>query len=132
MIDVRVKSVEGFRTEVTNGRHTAVADEPVEVGGSDSAMKPTELLAASLGTCTAITLQMYAQRKDWPLEGVEVRVTLDPANPKDPESVTRMRQEVALEGPLDDEQRERLHVISGRCPVHRMLDGPIEIEEVLV
>ena len=132
MIQVDVKSCGTYCVEATNGRHSLTADEPIRVGGTDSAMRPTELLATSLGTCTAITLEMYAKRKEWPLEGVSIRVTIEPPDRKAEDQTARVRQEVELRGPLDEAQRERLRIIAGRCPVHRMLDNPMHIEEVLV
>ena len=91
-------------------------------------MSTYEALLLSLGSCSAITLQMYAERKGWPLESARVRVTLQKA---DKERPNRIEQHVTLTGPLDDEQRERLRLIAGRCPVHRTLEGPIEFEEFL-
>ncbi len=132
MIQVDVKSCGTLCVEATNGRHSLAADEPIRVGGTDTAMSPTELLAASLGTCTAITLEMYAKRKEWPLESVSVRVTIERPDRKAEDQTASVRQEVEVLGPLDDKQRERLRIIAGRCPVHRMLDNPMVIEEVLV
>ena len=93
-----------------------------------SYMSTYEALLLSLGSCSAITLQMYAERKGWPLETARVRLTLEKG---DKEKPNRIEQHVELVGDLDDDQRERLRVIAGRCPIHRILEGPIEFEEFL-
>ena len=79
-----------------------------------------------------MTLKLYSARKGWPLEDVSVRVTLDEPERGDEDQTKRFRQHVELFGDLDDDQRERLHQIAGRCPVHRILEGPLAFEEVLV
>lgn len=115
-----------FTNQVTTNRHDFVADEPAKVGGADEGPAPFELLLAGLGACTSMTVRMYADRKKWPLEHVAVelkheRVPQD-GNPKD--LVEHFYRAVTLEGALDDEQRERLIEIAGRCPVHRALENP--------
>jgi putative redox protein len=122
-----VRTDGGLRTEATDGNLTSVMDEPVEAGGTGEGMSPVRALLAALGGCTAITLKLYSARKDWPLEDVAVRVELD-----EPDGgAKRIRQYVELKGDLDDAQRERLRQIAGRCPVHRMLEGPVAFEEHL-
>lgn len=102
------------------------ADEPPSVGGDDRGPTPTELLLAGLGSCKAITIQMYAERKGWSVERVSVQV----------ESQTVERQTVivahlTLEGDLTEEQRQRLREIGDRCPVHRLLSASTPIQTVL-
>ena len=105
------------------GRHTLVADETVESGGDDAGPEPHEWILAGLGACTSITVKMYATRKAWPLESVEVAVSGDHVD-----GAFVLTRHVTLRGPLSDEQRARLLEIANRCPVHRSLTGPIRIE----
>ncbi len=111
----------GYRTTVRIGNHLVVADEPADVGGSDTGPTPMELAAAALAGCISITLRMVAQRKGWPLEGVDAEVkvmkeTVEGARPRDTFDV-----QVTLVGPLDDPMRAELTRIAARCPVHRAL-----------
>ena len=124
----------GYRTEITAGSHRLVADEPADVGGTDTGPAPYDLLAAGLGACTAITLRMYADRKDWPLETVTVSLVhrkVDAAACRDCETrtgnVDRIERAIDMTGPLNVEQRQRLMEIADRCPVHRTLHGQIEV-----
>lgn len=133
---VIVRSVPGerFAQHVVAGKHTLVGDEPVSAGGSDSGPGPYEYLLGALGTCTAITLQMYAQRKGMPLEAVEVRLEHGRIHARDCEDcesedglLDEIHGEIRLSGELDDAQRERLLVIAHRCPVHRTLTSETKI-----
>ena len=108
--------------DIEIGTHKLRADERAEKGGDDNGPEPHELLLAALGSCTAITLKMYAERKGWPLKDVGVRVTGGPADGK----YAIMRQ-LTLTGELDAEQRRRLVEIAGKCPVHKTLSGEIVI-----
>jgi putative redox protein len=128
----------GFRTEVLANGHPMVVDEPVSVGGTNAGPTPYELLTAALGTCTSITLRMYADRKGWPLEAAEVRLTHEKIHCEDCQGVDRpgaridhFTREINLEGPLDEQQRDRLLKIADRCPVHRTLGTPAEITTIL-
>jgi putative redox protein len=117
-----------YRTEILADGHALVADEPVSVGGTDTGPNPYRLLAAALGGCISITLRMYADRKEWPLE--EIRVEVEHKKVKaeaTPERsgtgmVSELRSRVELEGPLDEAQRDRLMEIAHRCPVGRTLE----------
>jgi len=111
-----------YRTELNNGRHQFFADEPVEIGGADSAPAPDELLEAALGSCSAITMKMYAERKGWALKTAEVNVTLKRANGK-----TILNRDIILDGELTNEQNERLVQIAKLCPVSKTLSGTIEM-----
>jgi putative redox protein len=102
--------------------HRIHSDEEVEKGGENTGATPHELLLAALGSCTAMTLKVYAERKGWPLE--DVKVTLNAVNGDGAYIITR---QVAIYGPLDAEQRQRLLEIAGKCPVHRTLTGEITI-----
>ena len=126
------------RTAILANGHPLVADEPLAVGGTNAGPTPYELLASALGACTSITLRMYADRKGWPLDEVEVRLRHekihceDCANPERPSSrIDHFTREIALEGQLDDKQRDRLLKIADRCPVHRTLEKPAEITTTL-
>jgi putative redox protein len=124
MHPVRVRYASGkLRQEIYIGRHHLMADEPIEVGGEDSGPSPFEFLASALGACTAITLRMYAQRKSWPLENVEVTVRVERSK-----DLTHFDREMRLLGDLTDEQRQRLLEIAERCPVHKALSGKIAIK----
>lgn len=114
-----------YRSVVRAGEHQLIADEPAALGGGDSGMDPMALLLAALGSCTTITLRMYADRKQWPLTGVTIRLTLQ--QQKTPES-THILTRLWLQGPLEEAQRTRLLEISGRCPVHRILNHPVVID----
>jgi putative redox protein len=106
--------------------HQLVADEPTEHGGDDEGPSPQELLAASLASCTAVTIEMYAKRKAWDLGPVEVRCEYTPAERGCP---TKFSLKLRLGGNCTDEQIERLRVIAAKCPVHRTLEGEVMFED---
>jgi putative redox protein len=133
--------------EMDNGRHQVTIDELPADGGEDLGPQPYELLLAALGGCTAITVLMYAKRKQWPVEDVTVTLTHDKVHPRDSDAFTAEEAENA--GPngrldlihmkvlitaagLDDEQYDRLLEIAGRCPVHRTLENRPKIVSELV
>jgi putative redox protein len=106
--------------------HQLLADEPADLGGDDAAPSPQELLAASLASCTAVTMEMYAQRKGWDVGDLEVQVDYAPAERGCP---TRFELILRMPAGLTDEQVERLSVIAAKCPVHRTLDGEVMFDE---
>ena len=106
--------------------HTIVADEPESHGGDDSGPSPQELLAASLASCTAITMEMYAERKGWELGDVTVDVDYEPAQRGSP---TKFTMVVNFPKEFPEDQRERLMQIGAKCPVHRVLEGEVMFEE---
>jgi putative redox protein len=108
--------------------HSLTADEPREHGGHDSGPSPQELLAASLASCTAITMEMYAVRKGWDAGDIAVNVTYEPAQRGSP---TRFKMRVEIPKELPEEQRERLMQIAAKCPVHRTLEGEVMFEETV-
>jgi putative redox protein len=128
-----------FTTTIEGATHESFADEPIKDGGGDEGYSPYELLLASLGSCTAMTLQLYARRKNWPLEHVRVRLEFDRIHENDaedsespPQRIERIQRDFWLEGPLTPDQRERLMEIAGRCPVHRTIMAPPRIIDRLI
>ena len=130
------RSGTAYTCEITIRHHHLVADEPADVGGEDQGPSPVEMVSAALGSCTAMTIEMYARRKGWNISKLDVVVIREVVN--DPtatlegriERRDQFRTRIHLEGDLDGEQRERLFTIAARCPVHRMLAGsPILINE---
>lgn len=119
-----------WRVDITDGTHEWHGDEPREVGGGDTAPNPMQLLCSALGTCTAITVQMYAQRKQWPLERIEVAVTRNPRG-KPEDGATEFDRRITLTGALDADQRARLLDIANKCPTHKVLTGTIRIASEL-
>ena len=126
MSRVTVRRRSGLTHVIEIGDHELVADEPLDAGGADEGPAPTQLLAASLASCTSVTIALYADRKEWDIEGLEVTVDF-PGTPGRGEPA-RFDVEVTLPEGLDQDQRERIMVIAGKCPVHRILLGDIEIE----
>lgn len=125
---VVARRLEGFAHEVEiEGGQTIRVDEPVEKGGTDTGPAPTRLVAASLAGCVAVTIEMYAERKGWDLGRVEVEVDAEHEGPT-PRSFT-----ITLHLPveLSEEQRARLRVIAGKCPVHGVLanETPVVVSD---
>jgi len=115
---------EGFTHDVElEGGHTLVFDEPHEAGGADEGPSPTRTLTASLAACTAITVEMYAERKGWELGAVVVEVDAEYEGPAQKSFTVTLR----VPQPLGPEQQERLLVIAGKCPVHRVIAGATEV-----
>ena len=106
--------------------HRVTADEPEETGGDDTGPSPQELLAASLASCTAITIEMYAKRKGWQIGDIAVDVDYEPAQRGSP---TKFKMTMHLPKELPEDQRERLTQIAAKCPVHRTLEGEVMFEE---
>lgn len=114
---------EKYRTQVTTASHTIVADEPMELGGKNTGMTPGELLCGSLASCTSITLRMYVDRKEWPVENIVVDVTLEDEDKSNPV----LARTVTVNGNLDDQQQSRILSIANACPMHKLLSRGIEI-----
>jgi putative redox protein len=130
MKEARAIRKRGFThtVEIRGGDHVLTADEPRKEGGNDEGPSPQELLAASLASCSAVTLEMYADRKGWQIGDVKVNVTYEPAQRGSP---TRFEISVRLPKELPEDQRERLMQIVARCPVHRTLEGEVIFDEKL-
>ncbi|MGO3708226.1 MAG: OsmC family protein [Mesonia hippocampi] len=109
-------------TIVTDNKHTLVADEPITAGGENLGMTPGQLLASSIISCTAITLRMYADRKEWPLEKIDISITYEKKEDK-----TVFYKKLTFHGNLDDKQRERLLAIGKRCPIERIVTSEVEV-----
>lgn len=129
MLEVTTQLKQNLQVESRVAGVATRMDETPDKGGDGAGLTPQETLLAALTGCTAMTLRLYAQKKQWPLEGVTIRGTLDRPAPGAADATTRFVQHVALEGPLDAEQRKRLMEIAGKCPVHRILEGPLALEE---
>ena len=115
-----------YRTELTTQTHHVFADEPADLGGTDTAPSPGDLLRMSLASCTAITLRMYADRKKIRVRRIEVKVVSETVEGK-----TLLHTSVRVDGTLDESQQRRMLQIAKACPVHKMLTNPIEIDTVL-
>ena len=113
-----------YYTEVTAGENTIITDEPIDKGGQNKGLNPMEILATSLASCTAATLRMYIERKEWDVENINVEVELENF-PLTKRAV--FKSDISFEGILDDEQLKRLHTIADACPVHKILTNDIEI-----
>lgn len=137
MTTVRVRSRDGYQQEIITGDHILFADEPLDVGGDNTGPNPYALLLGALGACTAITMQMYARRKGWDLQHVEIGLTHGKDYAQDCADcmqknvkIDRIMRKIKLIGNLDAAQRERLMEIARRCPVHQTLTaGHIEVAD---
>jgi uncharacterized OsmC-like protein len=122
-----------FLENISVGRYRLQADEPSSAGGQDAAPAPYELLLAALGACKAITLRMYAKRKRWPLQGVQINLlhqkvhAEDTANGDNARLIDQIDVEIMLQGELSAEQRRILLAIAEKCPVHRTLTSQVQI-----
>ena len=130
MSEINIKGSIGrdhYRVVLTAGKNTIIADEPISSGGGDEGMNPHEILASALAACTCATVRMYADRKEWPLEGINVTVSLS----HDLQDNTNIHREIEFIGELSPEEKDRLLVIADKCPVHKTLTHPIIIDTKL-
>jgi uncharacterized OsmC-like protein/alpha/beta superfamily hydrolase len=124
-----------FTTSIKIGPHYLVADEPPEIGGNNYGPTPYDLLASSLAACTAMTIKMYAERKHWDLEDVEVHITHSKEHAEDCKQMDNeaakidvLNREIIVTGNLDDKQKQRIAEIADKCPVHKTLHGAIKVK----
>ncbi len=136
--DVVTRTEGTYRTAIQAGRHALVGDEPESVGGDDDGPTPYGFLLSALGSCTGMTLRMYADRKEWPLDETIVRLSHEKVHAEDCENcdteqgqVDRITREIEIRGRLSDDQRERLFEIANKCPVHRTLLGDVDVHSSL-
>ena len=132
MTPIVVHSEKGYRTAINIRQHTVIADELVQDGGTDAGPTPMEILLGTVGACVAVTTRAYAQRKNWPLEGVTVELSMErlrgedyPAYTGEAAFVNEIHERIRFDGPLTDEQRAHLMVVSSKCPVHLTLENPV-------
>ena len=137
-VAVRV-GLDGYTTEIKAGRHHLIADEPTNVGGNDLGATPYDLLLASLGACTAMTIKMYAERKKWSLDEVTVELNHSKDYASDCETceenkskIDLIKRQIHVSGELDEIQQARLLEIADKCPVHKTLHGEVKVETRLV
>jgi len=128
-----------YTQNMRSGRHVLIADEPESAGGNDAGPGPYEYLLMGLGACTSMTIRMYAERKQLPLERVRVRLSHQKVHAQDcldcetrEGKVDEITREIILEGRLSGEQRQKLLDIANRCPVHRTLISEIKVRSKLV
>nr|WP_068890511.1 OsmC family protein [Pedobacter panaciterrae] len=115
-----------YKTKVYAGGHFIYSDEPESIGGTDEGMTPGALLLASLGSCTAITVRMYADRKLYNLDAIKIELAI--CDEKDMSKETTITRKIELIGTLTEEERKRLMQIADKCPIHKILSNPIKIE----
>lgn len=139
IVHVHLPKDETFKTTLTAGNHETVADEPKTVeGGTDAGPDPYDYLLMSLGSCTVMTIKMYARHKNWPVEDIYLELRHSKSHAKDcadcdksSSKIDRIEKELIIKGNLTTEQRDKLLEISKKCPVHRTLQANIEIESLL-
>lgn len=118
-----------YEIKIASSTNTIIADEPLDLGGEDLGFSPSELLASSLSACTCATLRMYADRKQWDLESIEVETTFERDNFKNESLIKR---NIRLTGNLDEEQKKRLVAIANSCFIHKTLSNPIHISTEII
>jgi putative redox protein len=125
-VEVKGRASEPFRQTISAGKHSFHCDAPQEFGGGDTAANPHELLLGALGSCTAVTMEMYAKRKGWDLQ--EVKVELTHEDIADPEQagrkIAKITRTIAVAGNLSQEEVDGLKAVAEKCPVHKIINGP--------
>lgn len=139
MAKITAELIDGYQVDITNGTHTWRADEPIDLGGSDTGPNPYDLLLGSLAACTTITLTMYAKRKDINITSLSVSYSHERVHANDCEQcddshtgmVDRINSEIFIDGAFDEETRARLTQIAQRCPVHKTLASGVVFDETI-
>lgn len=129
---VRSRPNSSFTHDILSPKHSSVADEPLDFGGENLGMNPYEYLLGALGACTSMTLKMYARRKGFDLENVEVFLEHHREKDADGNPVEKITRKIVLHGNLSDEEKARLIEIAHKCPVHKTLAGNLQIDGLLV
>lgn len=140
MATITADLTKGFAVEIRAGDHVWHADEPTDLGGTDTGPNPYELLISAVAACTCITVSMYCTRKGWDLHSISARYELDKVHADDCADcddeekgrIDRVRSEIFIEGDFDDEQRARLADIAERCPVHKTLDHGVSFTTEMI
>ncbi|MBO6515779.1 MAG: OsmC family protein [Bacteroidia bacterium] len=128
MATVVARTKRSYKTLVSNSRHELIVDEPEAKGGNDLGPTPSELLYGALASCSSITMRMYADRKEWNVQSIDVHVS----NFIDGDGVEYLKKKITVSGELDDKQLKRMKTIAEKCPVHKLLANTIEIRSEIV
>ncbi|UIR57756.1 OsmC family protein [Sphingobacterium sp. SRCM116780] len=120
-----------YTTTITHGKNTLIADEPEEVGGKDKGFNPASLLLSSLGSCKAMTVRMYSDRKKWDLEEVNIKLSYEILK-SELQQTTYIKCHISFKGELDEAQKAKLFEIADKCPIHKLLTNPIVISSNLI
>ena len=121
---------ETYRSRLTMRGHTLHGDEPIENGGKDTGPTPTELVLSGLASCTVSTLRMYADKKGWNVDKIEVEIRIQTTKTETGQSA-EIESVIAITGDITDEQKLRMLEIARKCPVHKLLTNPIRINSML-
>lgn len=139
MSKTTIRLEDGYKAEIKTRSHTWYSDEPESSGGTDAGPNPPEMMLGALGACMAMTGRMYAERKGWPLEAVDVEIDMQRFSGSaydgydgDANFVHEIREGIRLHGPLDDEQKARIIEIMGKCPVRRVLANPVFFVDAMI
>ncbi|MCT1531289.1 MULTISPECIES: OsmC family protein [Sphingobacterium] len=122
---------ESYTTTISYDDLEILADEPIELGGQNKGLAPSQLLLSSVGACKAITMRMYANRKKWKVDKIDIKVSSE-VQKSEQQQTTFIKCNIFIEGDLDEEQKRRIYAIGEKCPVHKMLMNPIVIESNLI
>jgi|SRR5690606_7242078 len=122
---------ENYTTHIQYGDLSIIADEPRELGGSNKGFAPTQLLLSSIGSCKVITMKMYASRKNWDINKIDIKLSLE-TKKSDLQQTTYISCNIFIDGDLQEDQKQRLYNIAEKCPIHKILQHPIIIESNLI
>ena len=128
MKKVQSTSSEQYKTRIANANHFILSDEPKDIGGHDTGMKPSELINGALAACTSITMRMYANRKEWNLG--EITIDVESIEPEGGEAY--LAKKIQFSADLENAQKAKLLIIAGKCPIHKLLAKAIEIKSEMV